>query len=366
MSDGDISQYHYNNPSFAVVGSITWTSLTIAIIFVALNLRKHISSDYDSQLKIGIIICLIDEIVIIILLGIALFMYKIAEPFLILVNVLLSVLVIFFYFFVQEILTLYVWKYCSENRQMRKKIVKEKINRTVMFQYDYPMHEAGFFSKIRIRDLYVKHAYYIQGSGRIFYFFTRKIFTYAEAYSFQQENSYIIYLYILTVPIMMIWEYILNQTETIKVGDFNLKSLFRVYILVYTFIATTCLQSFAKSFEKILPFIKFDMQLSTLVYIKTFFDYWGSLVRVTSMTLEDYDDFDTYQLLFVSIFSAFLCVMSGLQYFILSPKQMGYHVSRSLIVGDMFSESDDSVRSAPSETQKRPSLIGKICLKCNF
>lgn len=72
---------------------------------------------------------------------------------------------------------------------------------------------------------------------------------------------------------MMIFEYILQQTDKIMISDFNLRSIFRAYILIYTFIATSCLQSFAKSFSGLLPFINFDRQLSTLVYIKTFFDY---------------------------------------------------------------------------------------------
>ena len=156
---------------------------------------------------------------------------------------------------------------------MAKRMVRSKRNRRIMMQYNYPMNETTMCAKIGLRDMYVKHAYYIQGHGKTMLFFKRTITDYAEAHSFQRENSKIIYFYILTVPIIMIWEYILQKSGTIMVGGFNLRAVFRLYIFLYTFIATTCLQTFAKSFSQILPFINFDRQLSSLVYIKTFFDF---------------------------------------------------------------------------------------------
>ena len=115
------------------------------------------STDYHKQAKIGIVICLIDELGIVFLLGTAMFMYKIAEPFLILVNVFLSIIIVFFYYYVQEILTLYLWKFCNENPEMKKKIIKQKRNRRYMFEHKYPMDEVGMCHKISIRDYFVKY-----------------------------------------------------------------------------------------------------------------------------------------------------------------------------------------------------------------
>jgi len=70
------------------------------------------------------------------------------------------------------------------------------------------------------------------------YLFYRKINTFAEAHSFQRENTIIIIFYIVTVPIAMTWEYIMEETDAIVIRDFNLKSIFRLYISVYTFAAS--------------------------------------------------------------------------------------------------------------------------------
>lgn len=131
------------------------------------------------------------------------------------------------------------------------------------------MGELSLYDGIMLRDLYAKYCYLLQGRGRVLYFCYRPINTYAEAYSFQRENTVIIFFYILTVPVIMIMEYILEQTDAIEIGDdFNFKSLFRAYIVVFTFWATTTLQSFSRSFSDILPFINFERQLGTFIIMK--------------------------------------------------------------------------------------------------
>ena len=87
MLTHDHREYHYENESFLSVGIVTGISLFIALMFVCSNLDKHMKSDYSKEVKIGIQICLVAELCIIMLLGLALFFYKIAEPFMILVNV---------------------------------------------------------------------------------------------------------------------------------------------------------------------------------------------------------------------------------------------------------------------------------------
>ena len=134
-----------------------------------------------------------------------------------------------------------------------------------------------------IRDLYAKYCYLLQGNGKIFYFCNKSINTFADAHSFQRENRIIIFVYIFTVPIIMIFEYILEQTGTIVIADFNLKSVFRIYILVFSFGSNVCLQSFSRSFRNILPFINFEQNLGAFAIIKVS----NSLTFRHSLILQD-------------------------------------------------------------------------------
>lgn len=167
MSDFDSSTYSYENNSFYIVGSVAAVSLVFAAVFIILNMRHHFKSDYSHQLKLGVLICLADEIVIICFLALALIFYKIASVFLIIISILLSILVIFFYFYVQEILTMFIWKFFHNNPDMIKRYVKTKRRRKIMFDHDYPMEDVSIYSKIEIIDLYTKHAYYLQGKGKM-------------------------------------------------------------------------------------------------------------------------------------------------------------------------------------------------------
>ena len=194
------------------------------------------------------------------------------------------------------------------------------------------MTELPIYRQISLRDYFVKYCYLVEGKGRIFYFCYRNINTYAEAHSFQRENAIIIFMYILTVPAIMLCEYILEQTETIMIGDFNLKSVFRLYIFVYTFWATTTLQSFSRSFNDILPFNTFERYVGTFVIIKTFFDYSGSAIRFFNIKFEPLDAFDTYQLLFSCVFSVFILLMTIIQYMVLDPEQFKDNLEYTMIV----------------------------------
>lgn len=165
------------------------------------------------------------------------------------------------------------------------------------------MSELSLYRKAALRDYFTKYCYLLEGRGRVLYFFFAKINTYAEAYSFQRENTIIILIYIVTVPIAMTWEYIMEESEAIVIRDFNLKSIFRLYISVFTLMASLCLQSYSRSFSRILPFNRFETQLGTLTIIKTFFDFSGSAIRVFAWDMDPIEQFDAYQLLFLATFA---------------------------------------------------------------
>jgi hypothetical protein len=148
------------------------------------------------------------------------------------------------------------------------------------FKYNYPMNELSYTEKVYLRHLAAKYWYLIEGKGKVLYFFNWSINSYADAHSFQRDNFLIILFYILTVPLVMIFEYILEQTNGIEIGDFNLKSVFRVYIMVYTFWASTTLQSFSRSFSSILPFVNFERQLGTFLILRVSDQYFRQKITI--------------------------------------------------------------------------------------
>jgi hypothetical protein len=81
-------------------------------------------------------------------------------------------------------------------------------------------------------------------------------------------NIAIILIYITTVPLALFIEYILDEIDGDKIGDFNVKVITRGYILVLSFLAGTGLKSFSRSFVYIMPFTRFEWQLSTFVLMK--------------------------------------------------------------------------------------------------
>jgi hypothetical protein len=124
----------------------------------------------------------------------------------------------------------------------------------------------------------------------------------------------------------------MEESGAITIQDFNMKSVFRIYILVFTFFAALCLQSFSRSFQRLLPFENFENEISTMVTIKTFFDWSGSVIRLFAFDMSPIGEFDAYQLLFMATFSAFLLFMTICQYFVLNPHHFANRIEKSLVV----------------------------------
>lgn len=194
------------------------------------------------------------------------------------------------------------------------------------------MDEYGIYDKFMVRDYCSKYCYLLEGRGRIFYFFYYKLNTFAEAYSFHRENQIIVIMYIITVPIAMIIEYIMEEAGAIKIEDFNLKSIFRIYIIAFTFVAALCLQSFSRSFSGILPFENFENEISSMAIIKTFFDWSGSAIRLFSFDMTPIEAFDAYQLIFLATFATFLMIMTIFQYYVLNPHDFANRIEKTMII----------------------------------
>jgi len=69
-----------------------------------------------------------------------------------------------------------------------------------------------------------------------------------------------------------------------------------------------------------------------MVVIKTFFDLSGSVIRVAAWDMDPIDEFDAYQLLFLTTFAIFLFIMTIIQYNILDPNDFRLSLEKSMVV----------------------------------
>ena len=223
------SKLEYDTTAFAICSSFTCIWVLISEILVFINIKRHSESRYQLQIKKGILICFGAEMFMGVLLVLSVFLYKLGDIFLIIINVIACTFVLYFYIYVQENLTYYLWKLWTTNKDLKYKIVPEAINRRLMFKYRYPMKELSWFKGIRVRDYYWKYWYLLEGKAKVFYYFDVNINSFAEAYTFQRDNTVIVFWYILTVPLVLILETSLNRLDAIKIEGFNLSSLFSGY-----------------------------------------------------------------------------------------------------------------------------------------
>lgn len=106
-------------------------------------------------------------------------------------------------------------------------------------------------------------------------------------------------IYIFTVPLIQLIEFILEETDNLKAGSFNFRILTRLYIIIFTISAVVYIQSFALSFRTILPFMRFRTQLLSVLLLLTLFNLVGFIIRLSGPEFGVYSEFESYQLVFI-------------------------------------------------------------------
>ena len=128
----ELGEWKIYNVSFLVVASVTWLNCFVAAIFTGINLKAHYFSNYNLSIKSWIIVCFIIEFMAILLLLLALFFFAFAQAFFISIGILTSFFVIFFFAYIQENMTFFLWKFWQSNPKLKHRIVMERINRSKM------------------------------------------------------------------------------------------------------------------------------------------------------------------------------------------------------------------------------------------
>lgn len=128
--------------------------------------------------------------------------------------------------------------------------------------------------------------------------------------------------YVATVPIAQWVEYILEESDALEKDGFSFSVVTRIYILAATIVCVIYLQSFARSFVNILPFVPFKQQLITVMMLQGMFNIIGAIIRFTGAEIGDYSEFESYQLLFICIFSCVFAFFTILHICFLNPSEM--------------------------------------------
>jgi len=276
---------------------------------------------YPSEAKFAMMLGFYSEILLCLLMVVALVTYKYANAILVLCSLITNVFILWFYLVVSERLLYYLLKFLNQNPQIWDTVIEDRQHQEFMLQYEYPMSELGFVEKFRLRDMYAWYWYILEGSGRVLYFWYRPINTYEEAHQFQRQNTIIIVIYWITIPIAFLIEYILDEADAIDIGEFDTRIVTRGYIIILTICSSITLQSFSRSFNDILPFENFERRQYSMTVINTFYDLSSTLIRIMDFSFGPINNTDTYTLLFVTVFSIFMLIITIVQYYVLDPEE---------------------------------------------
>ena len=138
-------------------------------------------------------------------------------------------------------------------------------------------------------------------------------------------------LYFLLVPLSNIAEYIGQEKGQFDDKSINFVIITRIFITILTVYVILLIQSFAGSFKKTLPFLKFSRILTSFMLLQAFYNIVGAIVRISQATVDPYSQYETYQLLFVCIFSGIFTFLIVMQCSTLSPSSIEIQEGISLV-----------------------------------
>ena len=127
--DGNWKVY---NSTFLAVASATWLNCILAAIFTGISLKRHYFSNYNLSIRNWIMVCFVADFFIVLMLMLALFFFAFAQAFFIVIDICTSVFVIFFFTYIQENMTFFLWKFWQANPALKHRIVMERVNRRKM------------------------------------------------------------------------------------------------------------------------------------------------------------------------------------------------------------------------------------------
>ena len=196
----------------------------------------------------------------------------------------------------------------------------------------------------------------MEGNGKIFCCCHKKLDTFGKAHGLLRATNIVFAVYMITIPFMKFVEFSLELSDNTKEGDFSYAVLIRLYILVVTLSNTAFIQSFMLSFKKIAPFLPLNNQLVTILFLSALFDLVGGILRTIQVEIGDYDEYQTYSLLFSCVFAWIVLMLAVCQLFALNPVILKDNESKSLIYSTEIEELDQDDKqdqNGDKETDQR-------------
>lgn len=301
------------------------------------------------------------------LLFLALWLYANSEGILIGVNCCLSISLYFYYLYMKETLMAYTYRFFKKHPGYEQEIITDTKRRKFMKAKDYPMHTVYCCERYQLTDYYIAYLYILQSDVRICCI-ERKIKNFSQAYGVQTTNTGLFFLYTISVPIIQMIEYILEETGNLSAGGFNFSVLTRLYIVIITLLAILYIISYSLSFRKLLPFEPFAQQVIPVLLMQTSFNIIGALIRFTQDEMSNYNEFQTYQLLFICIYSCFFAIFNLLCMLISPDTIVKNEQKKEIIMSERTHTHEvlDDDRSNTSRTVNRTRDVSRYELKVRY
>ena len=176
--------------------------------------------------------------------------------------------------------------------------------------------------------------YLLEESAEFLFCFTIKLPQFGTAYGYQVTTTILAYFYCISIPFVLLIEYILEEADSIAVGSFSFLYITRSYVLILTILALLFMFSLSKAFKKVLPFEAYGQQISAVMIIQAGYNLIGVVIRYADHSVGDYDKVDSYQLLYICIFSIFLAFGILLATILINPEDILKNEEKKMRVAD--------------------------------
>lgn len=199
-------------------------------------------------------------------------MYEIGDVLTIIVDILLSISLWFFYVYCKECVTYFTHTYLNQNEEVRDALIADEYHKKIMFKYNPPMPELKYFTRFRVTDLFVQYTYVLCGYGVQWFCMKKRISSFREAKSFHCKNNLFIFGFLVFTTVFFTTEVILRRTcglDVINIDNkVNIGGFIQIGNVIMTILFIPRIKSFATTFKAIFPWFDAQSQLSCVILLK--------------------------------------------------------------------------------------------------
>lgn len=307
--------------SFSIIGGIVSLFLSVTFFLTVLNIHSHCKANYNLFRKRPTLFVFCNQLVMITLLYVSLWVYPAAEGLLILIQIIVCSNFMLVFNYMKESILFNCLKSKNEISESFKNIVGDPNLWENLREKVYPMTEIRWPKRSQFSDNFAAYLLWLEGFIQILPCWIRKNWgDFGTALKWQRFKKFYLWVNIGILVTVQSLQFILIDAADQDIGA--LEVVFRVTRVLTTMSSMMTLNTFSGNFKTTLGYENFSKKAASILVTLVSLNIIPQILRIIDFEFDDYGKEDSQNLVFICIYSFILLFCAFLQTVFFNPSNI--------------------------------------------